>query len=136
MAVNPSVLLSGFADEAAIDKTAVQQFSAFAALGLQYYSIRFVDVGNGVKNVMKLNKAEVKQILSMQDDYGLQVSSIGSPIGKVKLLNVDDGTNNAYIPFAKYLRQDVRRACELGQRFSAKLIRGFSMRLSGVISAR
>ena len=126
MAMNPSVLLSGFADEAAIDKTAVQQFSAFAALGLQYYSIRFIDVGNGVKNVMKLSPAEVKQILRMQDEYGLQVSSIGSPIGKVKLLNVDDGTNNAFIPFAKYLRQDVRRACELGQRFSAKLIRGFS----------
>ena len=99
MANNPSVLLSGFADEAAIDNTAVQQFSAFAALGLQYYSIRFVDVGNGVKNVMKLNKAEIKQILRMQDEYGLQVSSIGSPIGKVKLLNVDDGTNNAFIPY-------------------------------------
>ena len=105
MAVNPSVLLSGFADEAAIDKTAVQQFSAFAALGLQYYSIRFVDVGKGVKNVMKLSQAEIKQILSMQDEYGLHVSSIGSPIGKVKLLDVDDGTNNAFIPFTKYLRQ-------------------------------
>ena len=39
MSENPSVILSGFADEAANDKLAVQQFSAFAALGLQYYSI-------------------------------------------------------------------------------------------------
>ena len=46
----PSVILSGFADEAANQKTAVQQFAAFAALGLQYYSLRFVDVGGGVKN--------------------------------------------------------------------------------------
>ena len=36
MAENPQVTLSGFADEAANQKTAVQQFAAFAALGLQY----------------------------------------------------------------------------------------------------
>ena len=40
MKSNPRIHLSGFADEAANDKTAVQQFSAFAALGLQYYSMR------------------------------------------------------------------------------------------------
>ena len=123
---NPSVILSGFADEAANHKLAIEQFSAFAALGLQYYSIRFIDVGNGVKNVMKLNKAEIKQVLKLQDEYGLQVSSLGSPIGKVKLLDVDDGTKNAYIPFSKYLKQDVKRACELSQQFGATLIRGFS----------
>jgi sugar phosphate isomerase/epimerase len=126
MTDNPRVLLSGFADEAANDKLAVQQFSAFAAMGLQYYSIRFIDVGGGVKNVMKLTKAEVKQVLKMQNEYGLKVSSIGSPIGKVKLLDVDDGTSNAFIPFPKYLKQDVQRACELAADFDAKLIRGFS----------
>jgi len=42
MADNPSVILTGFADEAANQKTAEQQFSAFAALGLQYYTIRFI----------------------------------------------------------------------------------------------
>lgn len=126
MSDNPSVLLSGFADEAANDKLAVQQFSAFAALGLQYYSIRFMDVGNGVKNVMKLTKAEIKQVLRMQKDYGLTVSSIGSPIGKVKLLDVDDGTKNAFVPFKKYLSNDVKRACEVAQAFGSKLIRGFS----------
>ena len=45
MSEKPRVILSGFADEAANQKTAVQQFAAFAALGLQYYSIRFIDVG-------------------------------------------------------------------------------------------
>ena len=45
MAENPRVILSGFADEAANHKTAVEQFAAFAALGLQYYSLRFIDVG-------------------------------------------------------------------------------------------
>ena len=101
MSDNPSVILSGFADEAANQKTVDQQFSAFAAIGLQYYTIRFIDAGNGVKNVMKLNKTEVKHDKKKMDEYGLKVSSLGSPIGKVKLLDVDDGTHNAYIPFKK-----------------------------------
>jgi sugar phosphate isomerase/epimerase len=122
----PSVILSGFADEAANQKTAVQQFAAFAALGLQYYSIRFIDVGHGIKNVMKLTKGEVSDLRHLQDEYGLNVSSIGSPIGKVKLLDVEDGTKNAYIPFKKYLAEDVPKACEMAHAFETKLIRGFS----------
>ncbi len=105
MAEPRRVILSGFADEAANQKTAVQQFAAFAALGLQYYSIRFIDVGDGIKNVMKLTKSEIQKIRHLQDEYGLNVSSIGSPIGKVKLLDVDDGTKNAYVPFKTYLAQ-------------------------------
>lgn len=126
MSDNPAVILSGFADESANDKTAEQQFCAFAALGLQYYTIRFVDAGNGVKNVMKLSKPEIRKIRQLQDLYGLNVSSIGSPIGKVKLQEVDDGTRNAYIPFEKYLANDVAKACELAHAFETKLIRGFS----------
>ncbi|NUQ63462.1 MAG: sugar phosphate isomerase/epimerase [Pirellulales bacterium] len=126
MADRPRVILSGFADEAANQKTAVQQFAAFAAVGLQYYSIRFIDVGEGVKNVMKLGRSEIQKIRHLQDEYGLNVSSIGSPIGKVKLLDVEDGTKNAYIPFKKYLGNEVAKACELAHAFETKLIRGFS----------
>jgi hypothetical protein len=126
MSERPAVILSGFADESANEKTAEQQFCAFAALGLQYYTIRFIDVGNGAKNVMKLSKAEITKIRHLQDQYGLNVSSLGSPIGKVKLLDVDDGTHNAYIPFPKYLKEDVSKACELAHAFETKLIRGFS----------
>ena len=57
MADQPQVILSGFADEAANQKTAEQQFAAFSAVGLQYYTIRFIDAGKGVKNVMQLTKA-------------------------------------------------------------------------------
>ena len=74
MADRPSVILSGFADEAANQKTAVQQFSAFAAMGLQYYSLRFIDVGEGIKNVMKLTKKEIQEIRHLEDEYGLNVS--------------------------------------------------------------
>lgn len=126
MADQARVILSGFADEAANQKTAVQQFAAFAAIGLQYYSIRFIDIGTGIKNVMLLNRSEIQKIRRLQDEYGLNVSSIGSPIGKVKLLNVDDGTKNRYVPFKKYLGSEVKKACELAHAFEAKLIRGFS----------
>jgi sugar phosphate isomerase/epimerase len=128
MANRPCVIVSGFADEAAgkKDKAAVEQFTAFAALGLGYYSIRFIDVGDGTKNAMKLTRQEIQKIRRLQDEFGLRVSSIGSPIGKVKLLDVDDGTKNQYVPFQKYLDRDVNKACELAQAFEARLIRGFS----------
>ncbi|MCC6124502.1 MAG: sugar phosphate isomerase/epimerase [Pirellulales bacterium] len=123
---SPRVFLSGFADEAANQKTAVQQFAAFAALGLQYYSIRFIDVGSGVKNAMQLTVSEIQKIRHLENEYGLNVSSLGSPIGKVKLVDVEDGTKNNYIPFKKYLEHDVKKACELAHAFETKLIRGFS----------
>lgn len=126
MSKNPDVILSGFADEAANQKTVDQQFSAFAALGLQYYTIRFIDVGQGVKNVMQLTKPEVKTVLAKQEEYGLSVSSLGSPIGKVKLFDFDDGTNNRFVPFKTYLNKEVKLACDLANRFGTKLIRGFS----------
>ena len=122
----PEVLLSGFADEAANQKTLDQQFSAFAALGLRYFSIRFVDAGNGVKNVMALEPDELETVKNKVDEYGLSVSSLGSPIGKVKLCDVDDGTSTPYRPFEEYIAEDVPRACELANAFGSKLIRGFS----------
>lgn len=120
------VLIGGFSDEAAIDKTLDQQFAVFAALGLQWLTLRFVDCGNGIKNVMQLDDAEIHQVQKRLDEYGLRVSCIGSPIGKVKLRDVDDGTSNRYVPFQEYISNDVPRACELAQQFDAKLIRGFS----------
>src|SRR5436305_1602321 len=126
MPANPQVILSGFGDEAALHKTAVEQFSAFAALGLQYYSLRFIDVGRGVKNVMQLSTAEISKVRHLEDEYDVSVSSIGSPIGKVKLVDEDDGTENRFVPFKKYLAKDVALACQLAHAFETKLIRGFS----------
>ena len=122
----PQVLLSALADEAAFDVTAVEQFAALAALGLEYYSLRFIDVGGGVKNVMKLTVAEIRKIRHLEDRFGLNVTSIASPIGKVKLVDKPDGTKNGYVPFKQYLAKDVAKACELAHAFETKLIRGFS----------
>jgi sugar phosphate isomerase/epimerase len=126
MSDRPQVVLSGFGDEAANHKSAIEQFSAMAAAGLQYYSLRFVDVGSGVKNVMKLTKSEITKLRHLEDEYGMNVASIGSPLGKVKLRDVEDGTTNQYVPFDKYLEKEVNRACELAHAFETKLIRGFS----------
>ncbi len=126
MAASPRVLLSALADEAAFDLSAVEQFAALAAIGLEYYSIRHIDVGKGVKNVMKLTLGEIQKIRHLEDRYGLNVASIASPIGKVKLLDKHDGTKNAYVPFRQYLAKDVARVCELAHAFETKLIRGFS----------
>lgn len=122
----PTIILSGFADEAANQKTLDQQFSVFAALGMRYFSIRFVDAGNGIKNVMGLEPAEVDTVREKIKEYGLSVSSLGSPIGKSKLCDIDDGTASPYRPFEQYIQEDVPRACELTNAFGAKLIRGFS----------
>jgi sugar phosphate isomerase/epimerase len=122
----PHVILSAFGDEAAVHKTAVEQFAALSALGLQYYSLRFIDVGHGVKNVMKLTKGEITKLRHLEGEFGMNVTSIGSPIGKVKLTKTDDGTRNRYVPFKKYLQTEVRRACELAHAFETKLVRGFS----------
>ncbi len=123
---HPSVILSGFGDEAANQKTAEQQFAAFAAIGLQYYSLRFIDAGNGIKNVMQLTKSEITKIRHLEDEYCLNVATLGSPIGKVKLIDKEDGTKNRFVPFKKYLADEVKRACELAHAFETKLIRGFS----------
>ncbi|RLS78534.1 MAG: sugar phosphate isomerase/epimerase [Planctomycetota bacterium] len=123
---NAQALLSALADEAAFHLTAVEQFSALAALGLEYYSLRNIDAGRGVKNVMKLTMGEIQRIRHLEDEYGLNVASIASPLGKIKLLDKADGTKNQFVPFKQYLSRDVARACELAHAFETKLIRGFS----------
>ncbi len=120
------VILSGFADEGPVSKRAEEQFTMMRALGLSYYTIRFIDVGNGIKNAMELTVQEIKQLQKLHGEFGISVSSIGSPLGKVKLLDVDDGTDNRYVPFKEYLETDVKRAIELAHAFDTKLIRGFS----------
>lgn len=123
---NPSILLSAFADEVGAQKTAIQQMTALAALGLSYYSPRFIDVSGEVKHIMTLSKQELKTLKQLHSDFGIAVTSIGSPIGKVKLLDQEDGTHNRFVPFTKYLQNDVETAIERAVFLETKLIRGFS----------
>ena len=67
------ILLSGFADEAANQKTMDQQFCAFAALGLHYVTLRFIDAGNGVRNLMQLDDAEIELVAGKLEEYQLHL---------------------------------------------------------------
>lgn len=71
--------ISGFSDEIASDIDV--QFQVLNKLGIRYFEPRGI---NG-KNISELNDAEVAQLKGKMAEYGIQVSSIGSPIGKVQL---------------------------------------------------
>ena len=120
------MLLSGFADESSESKLLNEQFAVMSALGLKYLSLRFVDAGKGIKNVLELDEEEVAAVKAALEKFDLQISSIGSPIGKVKLFDFDDGSNNQYFEPNAYLENQVRVACSLANEFNTKLIRGFS----------
>ena len=128
MSDNPQVLLSAFADEAANRKTAIEQMAALAAMGLRYYSPRFIDVyaTGEVKHVVDLNKKDYKTLRKMHDEFGVSVTSIGARVGKVKLRDQADKSHNVYVPFEKYLKTEVTKTIRAAHEMGTKLIRGFS----------
>ena len=71
--------LSGFADE--ISEETDVQFSTLNKLGMGYVELRGIDG----KNISKLNEEELLALKEKLSKYGIKVSSIGSPIGKVKI---------------------------------------------------
>ncbi|WP_028552190.1 sugar phosphate isomerase/epimerase family protein [Paenibacillus sp. UNC451MF] len=72
-------ILTGFADE--IDSNFKNQLYGLNELGIQYIEIRGVDG----KNISKLSKNDVIEVRNQLSDFGIQVSSIGSPIGKIHI---------------------------------------------------
>lgn len=128
MSQSPKILLSAFADEGARQKSIREQLTAVSALGLKYYSPRFLDlngVGN-VKHIVDLNKSEYKKLLKNHAEFDIAVTSVGSRIGKVKLLDIDDGSHNKYVPFKKYLTTEVDATIQAALELETKLVRGFS----------
>ena len=71
--------LSGFSDE--IDKDFATQCEVVTGLGLKYIEIRSA-WGTNILDLDADQLADVQRILA---EHGLQVSSIGSPIGKIKI---------------------------------------------------
>ena len=124
----PSVIISAFADEAANRKTAIEQMSTLAGIGLKWYSPRFIDVdGSGtVKHVVDLSADEYEQMRQLHAEYGMNVTSIGARVGKVKLLDVDDGSHNKYVPIDEYLAGEVASTISAAKELGTKLVRGFS----------
>ena len=102
-------MLSGFADE--IDNEFTTQCEVVRQLGLGYVEIRSAW---GV-NILDLNDRQLETIRTTLTAYGLQVSSIGSPIGKIF---IDDD-------FESHLEK-MKHAAEVAQRLGAPYIRIFS----------
>lgn len=122
------VILSAYADECANRKTAIEQLSVLSALGLKHCSLRFIDVaGTGqIKHVVELSDDEYAQLRKLLTEYGMSVTSIGSRLGKIKLLDQADASHNKFVPFAEYLTGEVARSLNAAKQLGSKIIRGFS----------
>ena len=107
------LIVSAFSDEYA--DGLVEQCEALNRFGISYMEMRGV---NG-KNVSTLTKDEVGESKKILCDYGIKVSSIGSPLGKIKL----DGDLSSHLEVAK-------RVFETANELGAKNIRMFSFYLS------
>jgi sugar phosphate isomerase/epimerase len=102
-------ILSGFADEISPDLNS--QLDTLDALGIRYLELRGIwDTG-----VLSLSDDQVEKAKAEMDRRGIEVSAIGSPIGKIK---IED-------PFEPHLK-DFRRALHLAEFFGAPYIRMFS----------
>ena len=73
------IILSAFADE--YDNSFEEQMKGLSSLGIGYVEVRGVDG----KNVSTLTRDEVMEAKAKLDAYGIGVSAIGSPLGKVTL---------------------------------------------------
>lgn len=125
------VILSAFADEGTQTrehKRIVEQLSVLAALGLTHYTPRFLDLcqGKGVQHVDSLDNLELAMLAALHKDMGFKVTSLGSRIGKVKLVDIDDGSNNKFVPFDTYMSTVVENSIHSAKALGTRLIRGFS----------
>lgn len=102
-------IISGFSDE--IDSNTILQFEHLNKLGIEYFEPRGVDG----KSIVELNDEEVAILKEKMDKYGIKVSSIGSPIGKINI--TDD-----FDEHMKKLERVIKTAKALG----TKYIRVFS----------
>lgn len=103
------IILSAFADEYSASFT--EQLRGMRDYGIDYIEVRGVDG----KNVSALTPCEVKQMKRKLDTFGIGVSAIGSPIGKVRL----DGDLDAHFDMA-------RRVLETANELGARYVRMFS----------
>ncbi len=97
-------IISGFSDE--IDSEITKQFSHLNKLGISYFEPRGI---NGV-NIADIDDNQLAQLKKDMSDYGIKVSSIGSPIGKISIK--DD-----FEPHLEKLKRVIHIAKELGTKY-------------------
>ncbi len=120
-----------FADEGSRDRDknhAREILAVTSALGIKFWTPRLVwseSEGRNVNLTTTNDRTLVREVKKMSDDYGLRIISLGSPLMKVKLFDVDDGnkvvyqTENQVIDTTKWV---IENAHALG----ATCVRGFS----------
>lgn len=101
--------ISGFSDE--IMEITKEQFEALNKLGISYFEPRGIDG----KNVSALTEEEMYSLKELMDEYGIKASSIGSPVGKIKV-------TDEFEPHLEVLKNVVKAAKIL----DTKYIRVFS----------
>lgn len=109
MKAERKMLISGFADEIAEDVNT--QFEVLNKLGIRYFEPRGIDG----KNIADLSDEEAYALKKKMDAWGIKASSIGSPIGKVKLEE----------DFEEHF-QKFQRVVEIAKMLDARYIRIFS----------
>ncbi len=103
------MILSAFSDEYATSFE--EQLVGMNRFGINHIELRHV---NG-KNVAELSKEDGREIKAMLERYGIRVSAIGSPLGKIRL----DGDMKAHLETAK-------RIFDLAELWDTKFVRVFS----------
>ena len=103
------IILSAFADEYSPSFT--EQLEGMRSFDIGYVEVRGVDG----KNVSVLTPADVKEMKDKLDHYGIRVSAIGSPLGKIRL----DGDLEGHFETA-------RRVFETANELGTKYVRMFS----------
>ncbi|OBZ17748.1 MULTISPECIES: sugar phosphate isomerase/epimerase [Bacillales] len=106
------ITLTGFADEISSDLEV--QLDVMASEGISHLEFR----GVFGKNVLKLTDSEISYVKDRLDARGFKVSSIGSPIGKIEIMDKFDPHLN-----------DFKRAIEIANYFGTSNIRIFSFHI-------
>lgn len=96
--------ISGFSDE--ISPEIDIQFSVLKKLGISYFEPRGVDGDN----ISTLSDAQVLKLREKMDIAGIKASSVGSPVGKIKV-------NEDFEPHFEMYKRVVRTAKMLNCRF-------------------
>ncbi|MBE1440602.1 sugar phosphate isomerase/epimerase family protein [Paenibacillus sp. OAS669] len=103
------ITLTGFADEISSDLE--EQLDVLESEGIYHLELRSV----WGKNVLKLSNEETVKVKERLDQRGFRVSSIGSPIGKIKITDA----------FEPHL-EEAKHAIQLAKFFAARYVRIFS----------
>lgn len=96
--------ISGFSDE--IDKMVDVQFAHLNKLGIGWFEPRGIDG----KNISDLDDADCAALAEKMKKYGIKVSSIGSPIGKI-------GIRDDFDAHMEKLARTIKIAKKLGARY-------------------